>query len=194
MNRITDAIKQKRIEKGWSQQDLANKTKLSLRTIQRIENGETQPREVTIHLLSQVLELDKGVIDINSSKKHFGNYIMDFLMYASINILLMLAIGLFTLDSFATFYTRIAAVLLSFFIPYFIVSQTLHLKQLTRFLRYGLGYVIYVVLLFAFQGFEKGFFAGFGKGFFFCILISVFTLYYGDSLFRSSEKNKVNYN
>lgn len=37
-------IKELRAQQGYSQEQLANLTELSLRTIQRIENGETEPR------------------------------------------------------------------------------------------------------------------------------------------------------
>jgi transcriptional regulator with XRE-family HTH domain len=37
-------IKELRNKNGFSQEELAEKTGLSLRTIQRIENGETEPR------------------------------------------------------------------------------------------------------------------------------------------------------
>lgn len=37
-------IKELRIKKGMTQEELAEKTELSARTIQRIENGEVDPR------------------------------------------------------------------------------------------------------------------------------------------------------
>ncbi len=41
---LANRIKELRSRNGFSQEELADKTGLSLRTIQRIENGETQPR------------------------------------------------------------------------------------------------------------------------------------------------------
>jgi transcriptional regulator with XRE-family HTH domain len=41
---LAQKIKELRLSAGSSQEELAGKTQLSLRTIQRIENGETQPR------------------------------------------------------------------------------------------------------------------------------------------------------
>lgn len=46
-------IKELRIRKGFSQEELAEKTQLSLRTIQRIENGETEPRGESLKRLAQ---------------------------------------------------------------------------------------------------------------------------------------------
>lgn len=189
MNRIATDIKQKRIDKGWSQQELADKTNLSLRTIQRIENNETQPRDITLKLLSDILDLGTYEQLHQSSPTSVANQLITVLFYICINFLLMLLIGLFTLDSFATAYSRIAGILLSFFIPYFIVSRTLHLEPLNRLLRFGSGYFVYVILLFVFQGIENGFFAGWNTGLFVGVLISIFTLYYADAFFKNS-KNK----
>lgn len=43
-NTLGQKIKELRAQKGYSQEQLANLTELSLRTVQRIENGETEPR------------------------------------------------------------------------------------------------------------------------------------------------------
>jgi transcriptional regulator with XRE-family HTH domain len=43
-NLIAGRIKDLRIRNGFSQEEMAEKTGLSLRTIQRIENGESEPR------------------------------------------------------------------------------------------------------------------------------------------------------
>jgi transcriptional regulator with XRE-family HTH domain len=52
-------IKQVRESKGWSQEVLAEKTKLSLRTIQRIEQGHSQLRGNTLLQIKQVLFPDE---------------------------------------------------------------------------------------------------------------------------------------
>lgn len=44
--------------KGLSQKDLSEKTNVTVRTIQRIENGETEPHLQTIKLLSAALEIE----------------------------------------------------------------------------------------------------------------------------------------
>ena len=48
-------IKSLRVQVGFSQEELANKTQLSLRTIQRIENGETVPRGDSLQRISKAL-------------------------------------------------------------------------------------------------------------------------------------------
>lgn len=50
-------IKNLRNRKGYSQEVLADKSGLSLRTIQRIENGETEPRGDSLKRLAEVFEV-----------------------------------------------------------------------------------------------------------------------------------------
>ncbi|MCG6186289.1 helix-turn-helix domain-containing protein [Maribellus maritimus] len=53
-----------RIKKGLSQEELANKTGLSLRTIQRIENGESIPRGDTFKKIAIALQVSpEEIID-----------------------------------------------------------------------------------------------------------------------------------
>lgn len=50
-------IKELRIRQGLSQDELASQSGLSLRTIQRIENGESDPRGDTLKRLAQALHV-----------------------------------------------------------------------------------------------------------------------------------------
>ena len=50
-------IKELRSRKGYSQEELADKTGLSLRTIQRIENGETEPRGYSLKRLAIIFDV-----------------------------------------------------------------------------------------------------------------------------------------
>ena len=51
-------IKQIRVNKGFSQEGLATISGISLRTIQRLENGEAQPRIQTLQTLATALEVE----------------------------------------------------------------------------------------------------------------------------------------
>lgn len=53
-------MKAKRLEKGYSQNKLAELSKLSLRSIQRIEKAEVYPREYTIKILQEVLDIQES--------------------------------------------------------------------------------------------------------------------------------------
>lgn len=61
MENIGQKIKDLRLLKGLTQEDLAEKTGLSVRTIQRIENGEVDPRTFTLTALAEALEVDISV-------------------------------------------------------------------------------------------------------------------------------------
>lgn len=54
---LSKRVKELRTRKGFSQEQLAEISGLSLRTIQRIENGETEPRGETLKRLMNALEV-----------------------------------------------------------------------------------------------------------------------------------------
>jgi len=54
---LSKRVKELRSRKGLSQEQLAENSGLSLRTIQRIENGETEPRGETLKRLMNALEV-----------------------------------------------------------------------------------------------------------------------------------------
>lgn len=56
-------IKEQRLKKGMTQEDLAAKTDISARTIQRIENDEVDPRVYTLQNIAIALEIDFEVLD-----------------------------------------------------------------------------------------------------------------------------------
>lgn len=51
-------IRELRLKKGLTQEELADKTEVSARTIQRIENGEVDPRAYTLQMIAKALEVD----------------------------------------------------------------------------------------------------------------------------------------
>ena len=54
---LAQKIVQIRKMKGFSQEELSDKAGISLRTLQRIEKGETEPRGHTLRALTEVLEV-----------------------------------------------------------------------------------------------------------------------------------------
>ncbi len=55
---IAQQLKSERLSKGLTQQELSVQTGISLRSIQRIENGEVYPRSFTLKVLTEKLALD----------------------------------------------------------------------------------------------------------------------------------------
>jgi uncharacterized Tic20 family protein/DNA-binding Xre family transcriptional regulator len=56
--KIGNVIKEKRLQKGMTQEELALKCDITVRTIQRIESGEVDPRSYTLQVIASALEVD----------------------------------------------------------------------------------------------------------------------------------------
>ncbi|HEX3009897.1 MAG TPA: helix-turn-helix domain-containing protein [Bacteroidales bacterium] len=61
-NELARKIKELRNRKGFSQEELAEKAGLSLRTVQRIENGETEPRGDSLKRLASAFNVSPDEI------------------------------------------------------------------------------------------------------------------------------------
>jgi transcriptional regulator with XRE-family HTH domain len=183
---LGDIIKEARQLKGLTQEELADRTNINLRTIQRIENGENKPRLNTVRSLAGELGLELNAFKeyLNTTKKSsVGDLIAEGFFLLILNFVLMGIFGYLTLDFNANLNSKFAAVLLSFLIPIFIVYQTKDMKNLERMLKYGMGFLIYFVLVMVLHGFA----IGFGSFLFPCFAIALTTLYYGKKLLRKSE-------
>ncbi len=55
---IGQKIKEARLSKNITQAELADKCRLDIRTIQRIEKGEVSPRSYTLRLINEVLDTE----------------------------------------------------------------------------------------------------------------------------------------
>lgn len=60
--KIGDRIKELRKQHAYSQEDLAGKTGLSLRTVQRIENNEVEPRGYSLRKIAEVFQVSPNEI------------------------------------------------------------------------------------------------------------------------------------
>lgn len=97
-------IKELRSRQGFSQDQLADQTKLSLRTIQRIENDETDPRGETLNRLAKVLNLSTNEL-FDWIEKEDNTYLvlinlsaLSFLLFPILGILVPLAVWMFKRD------------------------------------------------------------------------------------------------
>ena len=187
MNSIGNKILEIRKSKGLTQEALAELSKVNLRTIQRIENNENEPRGTTLNLICDVLEIDSDCLTNKMEQnkgKSISSLIVNGIYLFLLNLLLMAIIGFLTLDSNANINSRIGAFLLSFFIPFFIVLLTEKINPLERMFKFGTGYLVYIIMLMIIQGFKDGLGIGMRTGFFFCIIISIGVLYYGKFLLK----------
>jgi transcriptional regulator with XRE-family HTH domain len=68
-------IKELRIKKGMTQQQLADESGITLRTIQRIENGDVKPSLHSLNTLGRVLEADLSEpLQKSASKSYEFNF------------------------------------------------------------------------------------------------------------------------
>lgn len=188
MKSLGNKILELRKSKGLTQEQLAERSKVNLRTIQRIENGENEPRGNTLHLICNALEVNNDYFisnDTDQSKiKTIGSLMVNGLFLILLNLLLILIIGFMTLDSNANLNSRIGAILLSFLIPFFIVLFTQKMNGLERMLKFGTGFIFYIVYLFSVQGVQEGLVVGLQTGLFLCLISSIGILYYGKAVLK----------
>ena len=177
---LGELIYNSRKNKNITQEELAELSKVNLRTIQRIENNENKPRESTLRMLFEVLEIKDPISEFNqiTVKRNYGELVSEYFFLLIINMSLMGIIGWMTLDSEANLNTRFAGLLLSFFIPIFIVFMTKSMTKIERLLKFGSGFLIYIVSSIIIVGFPTAFVTGLLV----CLSISLLTLFYGDMM------------
>ena len=190
MNLIAQKIKEIRKLKGLTQEELAEQSQINLRTIQRIENSESEPRGKTLNLICDALQISIEELkpEKNSSQKNkVLTKIVNGFFLSLLNLVLMAITGFLTLDSNASPNSVFGGILLSFFIPVFIVFLTKRMNGMERMLKFGFGYFCYIVLIMLRFGFSTGFGIGIKTMLFPCLLISLGTLYFGSGLIKSNQ-------
>jgi transcriptional regulator with XRE-family HTH domain len=91
-NHLAIRLKELRNQKGLSQEVLADESSLSLRTIQRIENGETNPTGDTLQRLSNALNVNPDEL-IDWSIKEDNKY-LTFLNLSALTFLFFPMLGI----------------------------------------------------------------------------------------------------
>lgn len=181
MKTIGDKIKEARKAKGLTQEELAERSKINLRSIQRIENNRNLPRTKTVQLLCTILNLEiekpGGALD-GTKRRTLVEHMVNGFFLIVINLVLMSCIGYLTIDSKANFNSRIGAFLLSFFIPVFIVYKTKEWVALERVLKFGTGFFVYGILILSIVGFVEAFTSGVLQ----CLVVAMGVLFYGKAV------------
>lgn len=90
MKEIGQKIKEVRKKKGLSQEELAESAKVNLRTIQRIENNESEPRGKTLNLICNSLQIQTEDL-LDYGKQEDKNYLIIF--HLSVVVFLAIPIG-----------------------------------------------------------------------------------------------------
>lgn len=184
MELISKRILESRKAKGYSQEHLAELSQVNLRTIQRIENQENEPRGKTLQLIYGVLDLNNEELNISKfEKKNIASKIIQIFFLIILNIILMMFVGILTLSASATLEVRTGAFLLSFFIPFFIVWKTQNMSGSERLIKFGTGYIFYFIITL----FAPGFIIGFVSCLYPCLVISLCVLFYGKEILTVLE-------
>jgi hypothetical protein len=151
---------------------------MNLRTIQRIENGENFPRSNSLRLICDVLHLDVESFTLEQNGRvqdSIINKVFNIIFLVALNIALMAIMGYLLLDTNANWNTRLAALLLGFFIPAFIVHYTRSMSGLERMLKFGSGFILYILSAMILTGIPHSFMSGIVP----ILTLAVAVLYYG---------------
>lgn len=74
---LSQKLKELRLRKGFSQEQLADSAQINLRTVQRIEGGETEPRGDTLKRLANALNITPDEL-IDWAEHEDNNYLVFF--------------------------------------------------------------------------------------------------------------------
>jgi transcriptional regulator with XRE-family HTH domain len=136
---LASRIKELRNRNGFSQEELAEKTGLSLRTIQRIENGETEPRGDSLKRIAmtygvspdeiadwQIME-DKNVLTMLNLSQ------LGFLAFPLLGIIIPLAIWIFKKEKIKGV-NRLGISILNFQITWTSALCVIYIGSIIRFM------------------------------------------------------------
>ena len=157
-----------------------------MRTPTQAGADENEPREKTLNLVYDALEIkieNPEILNLNTKIKINESTIINCFFLLVLNLVLISITGFLTLDSESNLNSRIGAIFLSFFIPFFIFYKTQKTSGINRMLKFGCGYMFYIVL----GTFRIGMPNLFVSGLFPCLLISLATLYYGNCFLNNKS-------
>ncbi|GGI22313.1 helix-turn-helix domain-containing protein [Pedobacter mendelii] len=89
--KLSDKLKELRSQHGFSQQELARKAQLSLRTIQRIELDETDPRGDTLIRIAEAFNLKPEDLKVQAVQR--DKYFLPVLNLSALSFLLFPLLG-----------------------------------------------------------------------------------------------------
>lgn len=159
---LSKKIKELRNRKGLSQENLSEKSGLSLRTIQRIENGETEPRSDSLKRLAATFDvspeeiIDWKIIEDNNIVTLLNLTQLSFLAFPLLGIVVPLVIWIAKKDNIKNVNKTGKSILnfqitwtVAIFITYFvwIASKILHID----FILPAIGPIIIVAVLYVYN-------------------------------------------
>lgn len=186
MKIIGKKIKEARHKKGITQEELAELSKMNLRTIQRIENEENSPRGKSLKLICEVLDINIDDLfkrEKDERKNILIKRIINGIFLTILNFVLITIFGYLTIDSNANTQSKLASLLLSFLIPIFIIVKTQRMKGIERMIKFGIGLFAYTIVISTKISFPSLFITGLLPS----LIIVLGTLNYGRELLNLNE-------
>jgi F0F1-type ATP synthase assembly protein I len=120
-----------------------------------------------------------------TKNKSLANQITYGIFLIILNVIITSILGLMTLDSEANINSRVGGILLSFFIPFFIVYQTKDMNSIERVLKFGFGTIAYFIATIIILGLTHSLATGLIP----CLVIWLNVLYYGEKLIKEKGKS-----
>jgi len=178
-----EQLRQAREAKGLTQKELAEKTNLNTRTIQRLENGETQARAFTVNQIADVLGIHKQKLQ-NKEDDSLWIKVINAIGILLLNLGIVVTFGYLVVDSNANFNSLVGALILSIFMPITIYFYTKHMKKEERLLKFSWGLWLYALLVTISHGYR----VIFGHGLIYVVLLFSVTIYLVAKFDRSENK------
>ena len=153
MKEIGKKIKELRKKKGLSQEELAESSQVNLRTIQRIENNESEPRGKTLNLICEVLGINvEDILDygLKTDKNYLIIFHLSVIAFLAIpvgNIILPLILWLTKKDKVIGL-KKIGANLLNFQIVWTVFAFiSITTSALFKIMHYGFSDILLYVFI-----------------------------------------------
>jgi len=113
-----------------------------------------------------------------STKTTSAEKVVNFVFLIILNIAIISIIGFMTLDINATLNSRVGGLLLSIFIPVFLVYQSKQISGLERMIKFGFGIFTYLIAASIIVGIPVAFTSWLMP----CLVIALGVLFYGGKL------------
>lgn len=155
METIGEKISNIRKQKGLTQEHLAESAKLNLRTIQRIENNETEPRGTTLQFICSALSIstedimDYRKVEDNQYLSFFHLSVLAHLIFPLGNVILPVILWQTKKDKIASLHERALNMINFQIVCSGLVAVLVIFGAFCKIMRYmDISSIMYVVLLF----------------------------------------------
>jgi transcriptional regulator with XRE-family HTH domain len=151
---LAKKIKELRTRKGFSQDELAETAQINLRTVQRIESGETEPRGDTLKRLANALSVTSDELIDWAEQEDNGFLVflnlsaLSFIAFPLLGVIVPLALWFLKKDKIKNL-NEIGKSLMNFQISWCILLFLLYASSIITFLFFNIDRIELVLLIIA---------------------------------------------